>query len=98
MRASGDDLVPDPVLESRHHGEHDDQGADTEEDASHADPGEERQVRPLPAGPEISQPQEELERQSLPHRSVPPSSAARPPSGPSKGTRTTSRREGRLPK
>ena len=85
VRAPGDDPIPDPVLEAGHHREHDDERGDAEEDAAQADPDEEREVRALPARPQIAEAEEELEGQPALHR---------PPSGRSSGNRIVSRIDG----
>ena len=91
-----DDLLADPVLEARHHGEHDDEGRHAEEDSTDADPHEERQIRPLATGAQVAQAEEQLERQLAPHGTSP--SPVRPASGLRCGKRMTSRIDGRSPK
>ena len=55
MRIRGDDALLDAVLKAGHDGQHDDQGAHPQKDTADPDPDEERQVRALPARPEIPQ-------------------------------------------
>src|SRR5256886_5842784 len=86
----------DPVLEARHHREHDDEGRHAEEDPADADPHEQRQVRPLAAGAKVAQAEKQLEGKPAPHEASP--SPARPASGLRCGNRMTSRIDGWLAK
>ena len=93
-----------PSWKPGHDGEHDDEGADAQEDAAHADPDEEREVGALPARAEVAQAQEQLEGQAATHG--PPggpgssvaSSVAPAASGRRWGKRITSRIDGWLAK
>src|SRR5439155_24549916 len=96
VRVGGDDPVADPVLEARHHREHDDEGRHAEEDPADADPHEQRQVRPLAAGAKVAQAEKQLEGKPAPHEASP--TPARPASGLRCGNRMTSRIDGWLAK
>ena len=97
MGVGGDDPLLDAVLKPRHDGEHDDEGADPQEDAAHADPHEEREVGPLAPRAQIAQGEEQLEGQAAPAHVASGSSsspAAWPGAGRSRrrwGKRITSR-------
>src|SRR5262249_34624663 len=79
----GDDPLLDAVLEARHDGEHHDEGAHAEEDAPHPNPDEEREIRPLPARPEVAQGEEELEGRAASTHAPAGSPSSSPPSPPS---------------
>src|SRR6266487_2869434 len=100
VRVGRDDLLLDPVLESRHHGQDHDQRADAEEDAAHADPHEQREIGPLAPRPQVAQREEQLDGQAAPgHQASASSSAAAASPGARRsrrrwGNRITSRIDG----